>query len=64
MLRQHAHAHGKEIKILKKCFVLQVNDAAVRLRLVVFVSKVPRFYIQITEQTRRRRGEKKGVPPL
>ncbi len=30
--------------ILKKCVVLQVNDAAVRLRLVVFVSKVQRLY--------------------
>ena len=34
--------------VLKKCVVLQVNDAAVSLRLVVFVSKVQRFYIQIT----------------
>ncbi len=30
---------------VKKCVVLQVNDAAVSLRLVVFVSKVQRFYI-------------------
>ncbi len=29
---------------VKKCVVLQVNDAAVRLRLVVFVSKVQRLY--------------------
>ncbi len=28
-----------------------MNDAAVRLRLAVFASKVQRFYIQITEQT-------------
>jgi hypothetical protein len=27
-----------------------VNDAAVSLRLVVFVSKVQRFYIQITDR--------------
>jgi hypothetical protein len=32
--------------ILKKCVVLQVNDAAVRIRLVVFVSYVELFYIQ------------------
>jgi hypothetical protein len=30
---------------LKKCVVLQVNDAVVSLRLVVFVSKVQRFCI-------------------
>jgi hypothetical protein len=30
--------------ILKKCVVLQVNDASVSLRLVVFVSKVQLFY--------------------
>jgi hypothetical protein len=36
---------------LKKCVVLQVNDTAVRIRLVVFVSKVQLYYIQITEQT-------------
>jgi hypothetical protein len=34
---------------VKECVVLQVNDAAVRLRLVVFVSKVHRFFIQIKE---------------
>jgi hypothetical protein len=50
---------------LKKCVVLQVNDAAVSLRLVVFVSKVQRFYTDYrTEYCRRERGEKKGVPPL
>ncbi len=37
--------------MLKKCVVLQVNDVAVRLRLVVFVSKVQRFYLQIAVQT-------------
>jgi hypothetical protein len=40
--------HGVNVRVLKKCVVLQVNDAAVNLRLVVFVSKVQRFYIQIT----------------
>ncbi len=30
---------------VKKCVFLQVYDAAVSLRLVVFVSKVQRFYI-------------------
>jgi hypothetical protein len=49
---------------VKKCVVLQVNDATVSLRLVVFVSKVQRFYIQITEQTGWGRGERRGVPPL
>ena len=34
---------------MKKCVVLQVNDAAVSLRLVEFVSKVQLFYIQITD---------------
>jgi hypothetical protein len=34
--------------LVKKCVVLQVNDAAVRLRLFVFVSRVQGFYIQIT----------------
>ena len=49
---------------LKKCVVLQVNDAAVSLGLVVFVSKVQGFCIQITEQTGWGRGERRGVPPL
>jgi hypothetical protein len=46
------------------CFVLQVNYAAVGLRIVVFVSKVQLFYTQITEQTGEGRGERRGVPPL
>ncbi len=33
--------------ILKKCVVLKVNDAAVRLRLVVFVSKVSPFIYRL-----------------
>jgi hypothetical protein len=37
------------VKKVKKCVVLQVNDAAVSLRLVVVVSKVQLFYIQITD---------------
>ncbi len=48
--------------ILKKCVVLRVNDAAVRLRLIVFVSKVQGFYMQITELTGWVRGERRGVP--
>jgi hypothetical protein len=60
-----------DMKIVKKFAVLQVNDAADRLRLVVFLSKVrvQRFYIQITEHTgwgrgvRGERGERRGVPP-
>jgi hypothetical protein len=52
------------VKKVKKCVVLQVNDAAVSLRLVVVVSKVQLFYTQITEQTRGGRGERRGVPPL
>jgi hypothetical protein len=51
---------------LKKCVVFQVNDAAVRIRLVVFGSKVQLFYIQITgtEQTGGGRGDRREVPPL
>jgi hypothetical protein len=49
---------------LKKCVCLQVNDAVVSLRLVVFVSKVQGFYVQITEQTGWGRGERRRVPPL
>jgi hypothetical protein len=49
---------------VKKCVPLQVNDAAVSLGLVVLVSKVQLFYLQITEQTGRGRGERRGVPPL
>jgi hypothetical protein len=49
---------------VKKCVVLQVNDAAVSLRLVAFVSKAQGFYIQITEKTGWGRGERRGVPPL
>jgi hypothetical protein len=41
---------------VKKCVVLQMYDAAVSLRLVVFVSKVQSFYIHITEQTGWGRG--------
>jgi hypothetical protein len=49
---------------VRKCVVLQVNDAAVMIRLVEFVSKVQGFYMQITEQTGWGRGERRGVPPL
>ncbi len=49
---------------MKKGVVLQVNDVADRIRLVIFSSKVQLFYVQITEQTRRRRVERRGVPPL
>jgi hypothetical protein len=49
---------------LKKCVVLQVNDTAVRIRLVIFVSKVKLFYVQITEQTGWGMVERRGVPPL
>jgi len=52
------------ISNLKKYVFLQVNDAAVRIRLVVFGSKVQRFYTQITEQTGWGRGERRRVPPL
>jgi hypothetical protein len=41
------------------------NDAAVRLRQVVFVSKIQRFYIQITVQTGWGEGsEERGATPL
>jgi hypothetical protein len=49
---------------LKKGVVLQVSDTADRIRLVIFVSKVQLFYVQITEQTRRGRVERRGVTPL
>ncbi len=45
-----------------------MNDSAVRLRLVVFVSKVQRFHIQITEITVQigweEGREKRGATPL
>ncbi len=47
---------------LKKCVVLQVNDAAVRIRIVIFASKVQLFYTQITEQTGGGREDMRGVP--
>jgi hypothetical protein len=50
--------------IMKKYIVLQVNDVAVRIRLVVFLSKVQLFHIQLTEQTGGGRGERREVPPL
>jgi hypothetical protein len=40
-----------------KCVVLQVNGAAVRIRLVIFGSKVQLFYKQFTEQIEGGRGE-------
>ncbi len=46
------------------CSLKKVNDAAVRIRQVVIVSKVQLFNIQITEQTGWGRGERRGVPPL
>ena len=49
---------------VKKFVVLQVNDAAIRLRLVVFVSKVQRIYTQITVQTGWREGREETAPPL
>jgi hypothetical protein len=50
--------------VMKKFVVLQVNDAAVRIQLVVYGSKVQLFYTQITKQTGGGRGERRGVPPL
>jgi hypothetical protein len=50
--------------ILKKCVVLQVNDAAISLRLVVFVSKVQRLYTDYSTDWMGGRGERRGVPPL
>jgi hypothetical protein len=42
-----------------------VNDAAVRIRLVVFVSKVGLYYTQITEKTGGGKGrEEKNTNPL
>ncbi len=42
---------------VKKSVVLQVNDAAFRIRLVIFGSKVQHFYTQITEHSGGGRGE-------
>ncbi len=57
------------VRILKKNVVLHVkvaavNDAAVRIRLVIFVPKVQLFFTQITEQTGGGRVEMRGEPPL
>jgi hypothetical protein len=49
------------VKKVKKCVVLQVNDAAVSLRLVVVVSKVQLFYTQIQMGEGR---EERGATPL
>jgi hypothetical protein len=54
---------------MKKCVVLQVNDAAVRMRLVIFGSKVlysvQLFCTQIAEPTGRGEGrEERGATPL
>ncbi len=44
---------------MKKCVVLQVNYAVVRIKLNVFVSKVQLFYVQfqIRLEGRRERGD-------
>jgi hypothetical protein len=47
---EYIYVYGKSEE-LKKCVVLQVNYAAVRIRLVVFGSKIQIFSAQITEQT-------------
>jgi hypothetical protein len=46
--------------------VLQVKDAAVWIRLVIFGPKIQIFYTQITEQTGGGGGRAEGatVPPL
>jgi hypothetical protein len=41
-----------------------VNDAAVRIRLVVFVSKVGLYYTQITGKTGGGREERRRIPTL
>jgi hypothetical protein len=48
--------------VVEEGVVLQVNDAADRIRLVIFVSKVQLFYVQITVHTGWGRGERRGVP--
>ncbi len=50
--------------ILKKYVVIQVNDLAVRIRLVIFMSKVQLFYTQTQNILKGERGERRGVPPL
>ncbi len=48
--------------VVKKWVVLQVNDTAVRTRLIIFVSKGQLFTDYKTDW--RGRGERRGVPPL
>jgi hypothetical protein len=57
---------SSKIPVLKKCVVLQVNDAAVGLRLVVFVSKVQGFYIYTDYSTdwMGEGREERGATPL
>ncbi len=47
--------------MLKKCVVFQVNDAAVRIRLVVFVSKVQRLYTDYSTDWMGGGGERRVV---
>ncbi len=37
----------RTLLLLKKCIVIQVNDTAVRIKLVIFVSRVQLFYKRI-----------------
>ncbi len=58
---------GSPVKKCVHCVIHQVNDASVRIRLVVFLSKVQLFYIEITEQTGGGEGqgrEESGATPL
>jgi hypothetical protein len=48
---------------VKKCVVLQVNDAAVMIRLVEFVSWYRAFIYRLQNRLDGR-GERRGVPPL
>jgi hypothetical protein len=52
------------LRILASFPTLLIFHWSLPLRLVVFVSQVQRFYIQITEQTGWGRGEMRGLPPL
>jgi hypothetical protein len=54
--------HIFKLNTMKKCVVLQVNDAAVRISLFVFVCKVQGGTDYRTDWMGE--GERKGVPPL
>ncbi len=49
-LKTKVYVAERTLLLLKKCVVLQVNDAAVRIKLVKFVSKVKLFINRFLEE--------------